>query len=181
MAVGWLVSAGAVQGSGSAGLSAWFVDSLVKVFPSDLRGAHALRSPEFSGARNQHLSVQLAIRSSRPLPDLSVEVKPLKGGASHRVSSVEVHRVGYVVVRSHTPDCPPEELVGEAPGLYPDPLEDFPFDLEARRTTPIWVTIHIPADAAPGVYESLILVRSGGRLVTRRSFFSREGSERLGA
>ena len=30
--------------------------------------------------------------------------------------------------------------MGVAPGWYPDPLEDFPFDLEARRTTPIWVT-----------------------------------------
>jgi hypothetical protein len=170
MAVGWLVSAGAVQGSGSAGLSAWFVDSLVKVFPSDLRGAHALRSPEFSGARNQHLSVQLAIRSTRPLPNLSVEVKPLEGSAGRRVSSEEVHRVAYVVVGSHTPDCPPEELVGVAPGWYPDPLEDFPFDLEARRTTPIWVTIYIPPDATPGAYESSILVRSGERLVTRRPF-----------
>ncbi len=170
MLVGCLAPAGATQGSGSPRLNAWFVDSLVKVFPGDVRGAHALRSPEFSGARNQHVSVQLAIRSSRPLPDLTVEVKPLEGGAGRRVSSVEVHRVAYVVVGSHTPDCPAEELVGVAPGWFPDPLEDFPFDLEARRTTPIWVTIHIPADAAPGVYESSILVRSGGWLVARRPF-----------
>jgi hypothetical protein len=68
------------------------------------------------------------------------------------MSSVEVHRFAYVMVGSHAPDCPPEELVGVAPGWYPDPLEDFPFALEPRRTTPIWVTIHIPADAAAGVY-----------------------------
>jgi hypothetical protein len=170
MVVGFLAPVGAAQGSGSARLNAWFVDSLVKVFPGDVRGAQALRSPEFSGARNQHVSVQLAIRSSRPLPDIMVEVKPLEGGAGRRVSSVEVHRVAYVVVGSHTPDCPPEELVGVAPGWYPDPLEDFPFDLEARRTTPLWVTSHSPADASPGVYESSILVRSGGRLVARRPF-----------
>ena len=129
--VGWLLSAGAVQGRGSAGLDAWFIDSLVKVFPDDVRGTHGLRSPEFSGARNQHLSVQLAIRSSRPLPTLTVEVNPLEGGAGRRISTIEVHRVAYVVVGSHTPDSPPEELVGSAPGWYPDPLEDLPFDLEA--------------------------------------------------
>ena len=91
-----------------------------------------------------------------------MEVKPLEGGAGRRLSTVEVHRVAYVVVGSHTPDSPPEELVGVAPGWYPDPLEDFPFDLEPRRTMPIWVTIHIPADAAAGVYEGSILVRPVG-------------------
>jgi hypothetical protein len=170
MAVGWLLSAGAVQGRGSGELSAWYVDSLVKVFPGDVSGAHGLRSPVFSGARNQHLSLQLAIRSSRSLPALTVEVKPLEGGAGRHISSIEVHHVAYVVVGSHTPDSPPEELVGLAPGWYPDPLEDFPFDLEPRRTTPIWVTIYIPADAATGVYEGSILVRSGERLVARRPF-----------
>ncbi len=167
---GCVLTTGLARGSTSSVLSTWFVDSLDKVFPGDTRGTHGLQTPEFSGARNQHLSVQLAIRSGGPLPDLTVEVKPLEGGAGRRLSTVEVHHVAYVVVGSHTPDSPPEELVGVAPGWYPDPLEDFPFDLEPLRTTPIWVTIHIPADAAAGVYDGSILVRSGRRLVARRPF-----------
>lgn len=170
MALSCCISAGVAQGKGSAELSAWYVDSLVKVFPNDAPLAHALRSPEFTGARNQHLSVLLAIRSSRPLPALTAEVKPLEGGAGRSIASVEVHHVAYVVVGSHPPDSPPDELVGTAPGWYPDPLEDFPFDLEARRTTPIWVTIAIPPDAAPGVYEGSIALRSGDRLLARRPF-----------
>jgi hypothetical protein len=168
--VGCLVPTGVARGSESSTLSAWFVDSLVKVFPNDASGTHALRSAEFSAARNQHVSVQLALRSSQPLPELTVEVKPLEDRAGHRISSVEVHRVAYVVVGSHTPDCPPEELVGEAPGWYPDPLEDFPFDLPARRSTPIWVTVYVPTDAVAGAYEGSILVRSGKRLLVRRPF-----------
>jgi hypothetical protein len=170
MAMSCCISAVAAQGKGSTELSAWYVDSLVKVFPDDASGVHALRSPEFIGARNQHLSVQLAIRSSHPLPGITADVKPLEGGAGRSISSVDVHHVGYVVVGSHPPDSPPDELVGTAPGWYPDPLEDFPFDLEARRTTPVWVTISIPADAAPGVYVGSILLRSGERLVARRPF-----------
>ena len=165
-----LVSAAGARGKASSPPSAWFVDSLIKVFPGDARGTHSLRTPEFRGARNQHVAVQLALRSSARLPDLSVEVKPIEGGAGRRISNVEVHRVAYVVVGSHTPDCPPEELVGGAPGWYPDPLEDFPFALEANRTTPIWVTIHIPVDAAAGVYKGSIVVRSDGRLVSRKPF-----------
>jgi len=163
------ISAGLAQGKPSSELSAWYVDSLVKVFPDDAKGTHALRSPEFVGARNQHVSVQLAIRSSRPLSALSAEMKPLEGGG-HRISSMEVHHVAYVVVGSHPPGSPPDELVGTAPGWYPDPLEDFPFDLEARRTTPIWVTIAIPPDAVPGVYEGSIVLRSGERSVARKPF-----------
>ena len=99
-----------------------------------------------------------------------MEVKPLEGGAGRSISSVEVHHVAYVVVGSHPPDSPPDELVGTAPGWYPDPLEDFPLDLEARRTTAIWVTISIPPDAAPGVYQGSILLRSGESVVARRPF-----------
>src|SRR5437762_6855291 len=167
---GCLGSSGTARGSVSSPPSAWFVDSLIKVFPGDVRGTHSLRAPEFRGARNQHVAVQLAIRSSTPLPDLRVEVKALAGGHGRRISDIEVHRVAYVVVGSHTPDCPPEELVGGAPGWYPDPLEDFPFALEANRTTPIWVTIHIPVDAAAGVYKGSIVVRSDGRVVSRKPF-----------
>jgi Glycoside hydrolase 123, catalytic domain/Glycoside hydrolase 123 N-terminal domain len=165
-----LMSSGMARESASSGLEAWYVDSLIKVFPGDARGTHSMSNPEFMAARNQHLSVQLAVRSDRPLPSLSVVVKPLKGGVFRRIKSVEVHRVGYVEVRSHTPDSPPDELVGVAPGLFPDPLEDFPFDLEAERTTPIWVTIHVPADAKPGVYKGSIVVRSGKHVVARNPF-----------
>jgi Domain of unknown function (DUF4091) len=165
-----LASTAMASGGASSAPSAWFVDSLVKVFPSDAPGTHALGTPEFRGARNQHVVVQLAIRSSTPLPELTTEVKPLEGRAGRRISGVEVHHVGYVVVGSHTPDCPPEEVVGVAPGWYPDPLEDFPFALDARRTAPVWVTIHIPLDATPGNYEGSVLVRSRGRVVARKPF-----------
>ena len=167
---GCLAPSGTARGGATSPPNVWFVDSLIKVFPGDVRGTHSLQTAEFKGARNQHVAVQLAIRSSTRLPDLRVEVKALAGAHGRRISDIEVHRVAYVVVGSHTPDCPPEEVVGVAPGWYPDPLEDFPFALEARRTTPVWVTIHIPPDAVAGNYEGSVLVRSGGRVVARKPF-----------
>jgi len=166
----FVVSSGTARGSATSPPSVWFVDSLIKVFPGDVRGTHTLRTAEFRGARNQHVAVQLAIRSSIRLPDLRVEAKALEGRDGRRISNVEVHHVAYVVVGSHTPDCPPEEVVGVAPGWYPDPLEDFPVTLEAHRTTPVWVTIHIPPDAVAGNYEGLVLVRSSGQVVARKPF-----------
>ncbi len=70
-----LLIPGRAPAAAPAGLSAWFVDSLVKVFPTDPPGSHRLDPPEFWAARNQHISVQLAIRSPRALAGVEAEVR----------------------------------------------------------------------------------------------------------
>jgi hypothetical protein len=45
-----------------ATINVWFVDSLTKVFPSDTPGKRRSAAPDFWAARNQHLSIQFAIR-----------------------------------------------------------------------------------------------------------------------
>ena len=151
-------------------LRTWFVDSLIKVFPADAPGTHRLVTPEFWCARNQQVSVQLAVRSVAPVPGMTVEVPPLEMRSGGKIADVRVRRVGYVIVGSHTPDTPPEELVGEAPGWYPDPLLDFPLDLEARRTHAVWVTVRVPAEARAGIYRGAIHLRAGNRLVASAPF-----------
>ena len=151
-------------------LRTWFVDSLIKVFPADAPGTHRLVTPEFWCARNQQVSVQLAVRSVVPVPAMTVEVPPLEMRSGGKIADVRVRRVGYVIVGSHTPDTPPEELVGEAPGWYPDPLLDFPLDLEARRTHSVWVTVCVPAEARAGIYRGAIHLRAGNRLVASAPF-----------
>ena len=148
----------------------WFVDSLVKVFPGDLPGAHRLSAPEFATARNQHLSIQLAVRSAKPLPDVTAEITPLEGSSGQRIVGGVAHPVGYVVVGSHTKNTPPEERIGEAPGWFPDPLWDFPIALERNRTRSLWATIAVPADAAPGLYRGAFVLRAGMRALGRREF-----------
>jgi len=151
-------------------LRTWFVDSLIKVFPSDAPGTHRLVTPEFWCARNQQVSVQLAVRSVVPVPAMTVEVPPLEMRSGGKLADVRVRQVGYVIVGSHTPDTPLEELVGEAPGWYPDPLLDFPLDLEARRTHSVWVTVCVPAEARAGIYRGAIHLRAGNRLVASAPF-----------
>ena len=147
----------------------WFVDSLVKVFPSDLPAKKQPKMAEIWAARNQHASLQVVVRSAQPLSGLSAAVEPLQGpkGASLQVSA---RPVGYVVVGSHTKDTPPEELVGEAPGWFPDPLLDFPVDVKGGRTQAVWVSVHVPADAAPGTYRGAVSLQAGGRAVARAPF-----------
>jgi hypothetical protein len=117
----------------------WFVDSLIKIFPGDAVGSHRLIRPELPAARGQHVSVQLAVRSARALDGLTAEVGPFKDSAGATLAGTTVRLEGYVVVGSHTRHTPNEELVGEAPGWFPDPLLDFPVSLQPRRTQPLWI------------------------------------------
>jgi len=151
-------------------LNTWFVDSLIKVFPSDSPGTHELATPELWGARNQHLAVQLALRSSKHLSSLSAEIPSIEDGNGQRIPSATVQPVGYVVVGSHSTDTPEEEVVGETPGWYPDPLMDFPLELKANRTYALWGTIHIPANAKPGAYRGAIVISTNGRQLARAEF-----------
>ncbi len=157
-----------VFASQAAQISVWSVDSLTKVFPNDRSGTHAVVS-EFWAARAQHLSIQFAIRSTKELKNLSAEVN-LENGRIPVREGVTVRQVGYVVVGSHTNDTPADELIGEAPGWYPDPLWNLPMDLERNRTQSLWVTVAVPPDATSGLYRGTLLLRAGKRSLARREF-----------
>jgi hypothetical protein len=153
-----------------AHVSAWPVDALVKVFPADPPPSSPDSAPELVAARNQHVALQLALRVPARLEAVTVECRPLEGPAGTLAADVRVQAVGLVVVGSRTDDVPDDELVGEAPGWYPDPLLDLPLTLEADRTRAVWVTIHVPREAGAGLYSSEVLVRQGGQEVARVPF-----------
>jgi len=79
-----------------AEINVWFVDSLTKVFPSDTPGKRRSAAPDFWAARNQHLSIQFAIRSAKALKDVSAEVTPLRSTRGEPLDGVTVRSVGYV-------------------------------------------------------------------------------------
>ncbi|HET9179054.1 MAG TPA: DUF4091 domain-containing protein [Terriglobia bacterium] len=150
-------------GTGSHGLKAWFVDSLVKIFPGDAVGASQLASAEFMAARNQHINIQIALRSTRAFTGLTASLDPPEDTTGHAIaaSNFSLRQVGYVVVGSHTQGPPADELVGTAPGWYPDPLLALPLNLEADRTHSIWVEIHVPPDTPAGDYRGAIDLSAG--------------------
>lgn len=137
----------------------WFVDSLVKVFPEDSVGKHALAEATVIGPRNGHASIQLALRPDRRMEKVTVSVE----GLGKDKADVQVRRVGYVVVATNTKNTPQEELIHSAPGLFPDVLfEDSPFSVEPNRTQSLWLTLAIPSGALPGSYRAEVVVRESG-------------------
>jgi len=159
-------------GTGSHGLKAWFVDSLVKIFPDDAVGTSQLASGEFMAARSQHVNLQIALRSTRALPAVTVRLEPPKDSSGHTIaaSNASIRQVGYVVVGSHTPGSPSDELVGTAPGWYPDALLPLPLDLEANRTHSIWVEIQAPPSTPPGVYQGAVDIDANQQTLAKLPF-----------
>lgn len=153
----------------ASGMQAWFVDSLIKVFPNNAAGSHRLSSPEFVAARNQHVNIQVSLRSNAEVKGITAAVAPLRDDAGHTINAATVRQEGYVVVGSHT-HSPPDDLIGTAPGWYPDVLLPLPLDLKANWTTSLWVEIHVPADASPGTYHGAVQIQSGSRTLARLPF-----------
>jgi hypothetical protein len=139
--------------------SAWFVDSLVKVFP-DRTATPSKVELALVSARNGHISLQVALRSqSHQVIRVSV-IAPRFGGAALKV---QTYRVGTVKVNSHPTDTPLDEVVRSEVGSYPDPL--FPLEkeipLEASRTETLWVSVFTPGDTRPGIYRGVVEVDTG--------------------
>lgn len=150
--------------------SAWFVDSLIKIFPDTPAYAHQSETPLFHAARNTRVNVQIALRSPTYFADLYVDALPATG-PGFPIESIQVRRTGYVVVNSNTPDTPEQELLRRAPALFPDPLlEDFPITLKPNRTEAVWLTIRIPKDQAPGIYQGTIQLRQGHHVVQKLTY-----------
>lgn len=154
----WLCLVGLVClgcGSGSR-LKVWTVDPLIKVFPDSVPGTTQAGSKSALVARNGHTSIQIAIRSGERIEGVRATVRSQL--------QAQVRRVGYVPVGTNPPGTPYDEVIREAPALYPDPLfEDFPFDLPAGETTSLWVTVYAPANTAPGEYRGEVEVSAGDR------------------
>jgi glycosyl hydrolase family 123 len=154
---------------GGGGLSTWYVDPLVKLFPDSPPGTDASSGARWLVARNGHASIQLAVRSAAEVAELQVAVEaPAAGGTSLEAT---VRWVDYVPVGSNTPGAPDEELIRQAPALFPDPLrEDFPIALKPDHTQPIWITVYCPAGVEPGDYGGRVTLTSGADQLEAKEF-----------
>jgi hypothetical protein len=145
-------------------LSAWFVDSLVKVFPDS---PAVTAEPEFGlvSATNGHASLQVALRTESPQ---QVSVQVIAPRLKKAVLTIRTYRVGNVTVRSHPTDTPLEEVVRAEVGPCPDPL--FPLEteivLQPSRTQAIWISVFTPAEMPSGIYQGLVRLRSGNQKIT---------------
>ncbi|HOX07895.1 MAG TPA: hypothetical protein PK280_15960 [Planctomycetota bacterium] len=120
-----------------------------------------LAAVRISGARNGAFSGQVMVGSDAPLAGLKAKMGELRSADGKNTIAAERCRVRYALADAQTYwyNPPPtwfDSLVDAAPD--PVPVKD----KRCGAVCPVWVTVNVPADAAPGVYSGKLLVSAAG-------------------
>jgi len=156
-------------------LAFWQAPAVVKVFQDEVP-PHEQKPIEISAARNEQEPIQLAVRSSREIRDVQVELDPLVGPNGFRLDDPEVTFVGYVPI-----DHPTSYYRSDSPawhrkiptarggcdgwaGMWPDPLlPRDTFDITPDTTQAVWITVNVPKRAPAGDYRGRVRLVQDGR------------------
>jgi hypothetical protein len=147
-----LVAAFAMQGGeqSDTGISAWFAASTVKVM-RDAKPDGATATWNLAAARNEVEACQLVLLSERPMQGVTVTASPASRVGGKGSLQPALFKVDYVpVLKERVP--------------YPDPLPPLsgPLNLQPKQAQPVWISVRVPKDAAPGTYHGTIRVAAGG-------------------
>jgi hypothetical protein len=165
-----------------AGLTAWPVNAIVKVFREDVPPATA-PSARLTTACNEREPLQIAVRSPQAVKDIRISVDPPTNAAGAKLGDVSVGVLGYVPIDHKTNyysikspawhrKFPTTEGSSDGwAGWWPDPiLPHDTFDLAANSTQAIWVDLAAPKGAAPGDYKGKVRLTAGGRTLREVPF-----------
>lgn len=110
------------------------------------------KSPLLRAWRGERVSAQAVLATPTDLGDVALEVSDLRCGRNIiPASAIRKYFVRYVLADSYR-DRNDTSLVADR--LDPSPT----LRVEACTARPIWLDIHVPADAKPGVYKGTLTV-----------------------
>ena len=154
-----------------SGVQAWLVLP-TRMVPDDAdlpaRGGDHATAFQLRAARNEYECAQLVLMLAEPVRGASVEFGEFTSpvGQSLPASIARANKVvevpGIWPGRAASPLAQTWNLVPTTSNRVPDLLlPDKTFDVD-RGLTRIWLSLHVPRDAAPGDYTSVIRIRGGG-------------------
>jgi len=121
------------------------------------------RPLQLDGARGEYVHGQVVIVPGKEdLTGVTWSAEPLRGPQGATIT-VSIRVVGYLHTEKPQQDCGGPYEVDFA-GWWPDPLLSHltTIDVPTGACQPLWVTVGIPREARPGVYEGEVRVSVGG-------------------
>jgi hypothetical protein len=130
-------------------VSAWFVPSAQKIMRDAKPGAGA-QEWELAAAKNEVEACQVVFAADQPVQGVTVSLSPLVHTSGKGNLQPSLFKVGYVPIK-------PEKVP------YPDALPPLtgPFDLTPGQAQPVWISVRVPKDAAPGAYRGSVKIQAG--------------------
>jgi hypothetical protein len=150
-------------------IDVWTTHSLEKLFPESRKPGSAGRSISLRAARNETEDAQIAIRVPRgvEIAEASFSLPDLVGanGSSIPSECLSASWVWYVYVLNNPPEnADPSSYLRKAPAFFPDAfLEEKVIRIRDEWTQPLWVSVTVPKDAAPGEYRGTIAIELADR------------------
>lgn len=137
------------------------VDPLLKILPET-----ALTQPYDEVeevAAGEHATFQYSLKGMAELKDVKISIDAPSDGAGHSLEAVTTGFVDFVH-EGRTTLNPAVDVIHSASGMYPDPIDDDGSlrNIPAGMTQPVWVTVTVPKDAVPGVYNGKIRLSGKG-------------------
>lgn len=156
----------------------WTTHSLEKLFPESRKPARAGAEIRLKAARNETEDAQVALhvpkdeaigRALFTLPDLEGP-DGARIGREHLFAAWQWYTyVLYNPCNSRNPgqNNDPTSYLRKAPAFFPDAFLEQPvIKIRDEWTQPLWVSVRVPRDAAPGEYRGVLTIaltaRSGG-------------------
>ena len=140
--------------TGLSGLQVWAAPTVEKVLKT-MAAPVASEPLRIAAARGEFEPFQIVVQAPSA-QSLNVNVSDFIRG-SDVITGVTIHRVDYVNITTTGDHF-------DRLGWWPDPL--WPLDggdtvsFPANENQPLWFTVHVPWDAAPGVYQATVSVGS---------------------
>ena len=152
----------------STSFQAWVADPLVKI-TRDVPVVGYVVTPvgtpkavHIDAVTNEYESGQIVVSAGGDIKKLTAKIGAF-GGPDGPKPQAKLNFVGYVPVKRGTIETPPEHLVAKAPCDLPDPLlQSASVSVDVGKNQPIWITVHVPKDTAPGKYTSTVEIDGDG-------------------
>ncbi|MGN6493133.1 MAG: glycoside hydrolase domain-containing protein, partial [Agriterribacter sp.] len=142
------------------GLHASFVSIDKRYAKSEVPGISIERSAHVRGWKGERLSAQLLLWTADSVPGVKVKLSGFRSKNGKTLEPVAYARFErYILTDEFGPGCGKRKPGDFAASLSPDMLDDLSsFNLEKHKVRPVWITIEIPRNAAPGAYSATVQI-----------------------
>ncbi len=126
-----------------------------------------------SAWRGERVSAQMVLWSSDAVEQVECVFSDWTSGNGKQLPAnvAQARFVRYVLTDEFAGGCGHRKPEDFAVSLSPDVLDPLEcFDMEPQTTRPVWLTIDIPRDAAPGTYTSTLTLFAAGKKHSTFSF-----------
>jgi hypothetical protein len=115
--------------------------------------------------RGEKVSAQLVLWSKDPIENITCRFSDFIPEQGRALSSgmARARFVRYVLTDEFADGCSRRNPADYPVHLSADALDNAPsFDMEGKTARPVWITLQVPADAAPGIYASTMQLEARG-------------------